>query len=660
MDWYCSLTEHILKPDNIMVGMDSFQSVQNLLENKVVALYEALLLYQIKSACSFYRNQGLVFLRGLANLDDWDVDLKSVTDAEAALQKDLDQFNNQHAKAFLGRLVEKAEEREALLGDIRQALRDSTALQKEIRRDEKDTKCLRDLRPTDPRHDKTRIENTKGGLLQGAYRWILDNPEFRQWRDGEGSLLWIKGDPGKGKTMLLCGIIDELSTGTRLRDEEGTTLLSYFFCEAADLRINNATAVLRGLIYMLLDQQPSLLPHARKAYDVVGKALFEDANSWFALSEILTSIQQDPMLTSAYLITDALDECVTDLPKLLDLIARMSSLYPRVKWIVSSRNWSNIEKALNKAKQRVRLSLELNEESVSAAVTTYIRYKVDQLAAPDPATGDTPYTREELDTIQHHLSSNAQGTFLWVALACQDLVGLSGWEAIQRVKVLPVGLDALYRRMLQHICKSLHATLCKSILAVILVVRRPITVDELPSLVAIPAGCTGNYNRLAEIIGFCGSFLTLRDRTVSVVHQSAKDFLLELASDKIFPHGKELVHHTIFSRSLQVLGETLRRNLYDLHFPGFPVDQVNPPQPDPLAPARYSCVYWIDHLLCAPSRNANDLQDGGSVDKFLRRSCLYWLEALSLLRSISEGILSIAKLDGLLQVRLRHSYVNIF
>ncbi|KAK3937285.1 NACHT-domain-containing protein, partial [Diplogelasinospora grovesii] len=206
-----------------------------------------------------------------------------------------------------------------------------------------DTKCLQDLRPTDPRHDKTRIENTKGGMLRGAYRWILDNPEFRQWRDDEDSLLWIKGDPGKGKTMLLCGIIDELSMVTRLRDEEATTLLSYFFCQAADLRINNATAVLRGLIYILLDQQPFLIRHARKAYDHVGKSLFEDANSWFALSEIFTSILQDPILTSAYLIIDALDECVTDLPKLLDLVATMSSLNPRVKWLVSSRNWSELD-----------------------------------------------------------------------------------------------------------------------------------------------------------------------------------------------------------------------------------------------------------------------------------------------------------------------------
>jgi hypothetical protein len=82
----------------------------------------------------------------LANLDDWDSDLKSVTDAESALQKDLDQFNTQHAKSLLGHLVELAKEREALLGDIRHALRDNFALQKEVHRDEKDTRCLQDLR----------------------------------------------------------------------------------------------------------------------------------------------------------------------------------------------------------------------------------------------------------------------------------------------------------------------------------------------------------------------------------------------------------------------------------------------------------------------------------------------------------------------------------
>lgn len=55
------------------------------------------------------------------------------------------------------------------------------------------------LGATDPREIKTRIEQTNGGLLEPAYRWILDHPEFVRWRDEEDArLLWIKGDPSQG------------------------------------------------------------------------------------------------------------------------------------------------------------------------------------------------------------------------------------------------------------------------------------------------------------------------------------------------------------------------------------------------------------------------------------------------------------------------------
>ena len=70
---------------------------------------------------------------------------------------------------------------------------------------------LANLNSTDPHLDKKRIEEVKGGLFADVYRWVLDSPDFQQWRDRlESHLLWIKGDPGKGKTMLLCGIINEL------------------------------------------------------------------------------------------------------------------------------------------------------------------------------------------------------------------------------------------------------------------------------------------------------------------------------------------------------------------------------------------------------------------------------------------------------------------
>src|SRR5436189_6481693 len=160
--------------------------------------------------------------------------------------------------------------------------------------------CLVRLHTTDPCKDKTCIKQKKGGLLEDLYCWILNHNDFIQWRNKQSQLLWIKGDPGKGKTMLLCSIIDNLIPATKMVNKEASELLSYFFCEATDSRINNAIAVLRGLIYLLVDQQPSLLSHVRKEYDRKGKSLFEDANAWVALSEIFTNILEDASLHNTY------------------------------------------------------------------------------------------------------------------------------------------------------------------------------------------------------------------------------------------------------------------------------------------------------------------------------------------------------------------------
>jgi hypothetical protein len=154
-------------------------------------------------------------------------------------------------------------------------------------------RCVQDMRSTDPSDDKKRIEDTKGGLLADSYCWVLDNTTFQQWQqDIHGGLLWVKGDPGKGKTMLLCGIIDELQSSL-----PKTALLAYFFCQATNSRVSSATAVLRGLLYMLVSQQLSLVSHVRKKHDHAGKALFEDANAWVALTEIFTDLLQDPQLS---------------------------------------------------------------------------------------------------------------------------------------------------------------------------------------------------------------------------------------------------------------------------------------------------------------------------------------------------------------------------
>ncbi|PHH54974.1 Vegetative incompatibility protein HET-E-1 [Ceratocystis fimbriata CBS 114723] len=175
--------------------------------------------------------------------------------------------------------------------------------QPKAQHDENDKKCLSDLCITDPSTDKRDIESRKGSLLKDSYRWILSHENFQQFlNDSESPILWIKGDPGKGKTMLLCGIIDEL-------ERTSPTSLSYFFCQATNDRLNTATSVLRGLIYHLACHDPRLTKHVRKKHDL-NKDVFRNEGSWHELCDILGSMLDDPSLENAILIVDALDECI--------------------------------------------------------------------------------------------------------------------------------------------------------------------------------------------------------------------------------------------------------------------------------------------------------------------------------------------------------------
>jgi NACHT domain len=279
-----------------------------------------------------------------------------------------------------------------------------------------------------------------------------------------------------------------------------SNLLSYFFCQATDSRINNATAVLRGLLYLLVNQQPSLDWHIRKKHDHVGKALFEDANAWVALSELFTDILQDPSLNSTYLIVDALDECVAGFPELLDFIVQKSRVSARVKWIVSSRNWPDIEERLEKAAYKVRLCLELNAESISTAVSIFIQHKVLQLA------DRKKYDDKTRKGVLGYLSANADNTFLWVALVCQYLEEIPRWRALAKLTSFLSGLNSLYERMIEHIYNSDDAELYKWILASITIVYRSVTLRELTSLVEMFEDMADDLDSLQNIIGLCGSF----------------------------------------------------------------------------------------------------------------------------------------------------------
>ncbi|EQB56566.1 hypothetical protein CGLO_03423 [Colletotrichum gloeosporioides Cg-14] len=290
---------------------------------------------------------------------------------------------------------------------------------------------LADLRVTDPRDDKTRIERTKGSLLKDSYRWILEHKDFCQWR-ADKRLLWIKGGPGKGKTMLLCGVIDELAAmGYKS---------TFFFCQAADKRLNTATSVLRGLLFLILDQNPMLLDSIRHGYDRVGpgKQVFEDINSWEVLCRMFWSAVSHHSMQDVVLVIDALDECCTE--DVDQLISFLIELTAHVKVIASSRPELRIGRALAAAlgDTKIYLSLELNEDAISAAVNNYIHHKVEKLA-----TLKGLEDKLKID-VRNHLASKASHTFLWVALVYDQLADnrIAKRHITRKLGEFPPGLES--------------------------------------------------------------------------------------------------------------------------------------------------------------------------------------------------------------------------
>jgi NWD NACHT NTPase-like protein/NACHT domain-containing protein len=637
MDWYWNLSTLLLKEDAVNDGCSA--GLRGELERRVVDLYKELLLYQVKSVCSYYQKPTLTLLRDIIKLDDWDGGLQSVQDAERALERDSNVYNNQKILSNLQILAEIAKDKEMeLLRSINQTLQDQVSQQTE----NENIHCLRELYVVNPEIEMREIEDRKDPLFQDSYEWILTCDKYKNfisWTDDNPHrLLWVKGDAGKGKTMLLIGIIRELSQQLK----SNSSCLSYFFIQGTDSKLNTATAVLRCLIWMMLVQKPSLISHLKKEYDPIGPRYFE-GNAFQALSKVFDNMLADPSLSRVYLIVDALDECVNkqELGGLLRLISTTAAKSSKVKWLVSSRYRSDIESQLKDGDGRARLDLELNSQSISRAVDAYIDHKLLKLN----------YNEILRAQVADELHKRADGTFLWVALVCKILESSDDYDAIEILQEMPSNLKNLYDRMMDQIelLERKNPDFCKFILSIMTLAYRPLHLSELVTLANLPPKIPP-----MEIVKKCASFLTIRNDTVYLIHQSAKDYLISKdVEPEIFPDGYAAVHRCILSRSLDVMDE-LQKDIYKLQNPGCLIDEIKPVNPDPLDQFRYACVYWVDHL-CEIDRSLHNeigLCDDGRIHRFLKKHLLHWLEALSLVRNTAAGMIAIRKLENLVPVSL--------
>ena len=85
--------------------------------------------------------------------------------------------------------------------------------------------------------------------------WLIPHPTYRKWLDQGYGLLWIKGNPGVGKSTVLKHALEN----TKQFVSEGTILASFFFHGRGAPLQKNVFGLLRSLLHQILEQNRDLL-----------------------------------------------------------------------------------------------------------------------------------------------------------------------------------------------------------------------------------------------------------------------------------------------------------------------------------------------------------------------------------------------------------------
>jgi ankyrin repeat protein len=210
--------------------------------------------------------------------------------------------------------------------------------------------------------------------------------------------------------------------------------------------------------------------------------------------------------------------------------------------------------------------------------------------------------------VEDALLARAQGTFLWVGFVVAELSKKSTWtDIIKTLDGLPSGLPAIYGRMLLRTPLSRRPVVVKILRWVTMAVI-PLTLEELAAAVQVQSAAAdaglSSDQAILDHLTWCGPILKIHQREVSLIHQSAKDYLLRETPDpdpvlEAFRIKGEEAHAELTEACLECLERSeLQHSAVDLA--GDPTVQ----QRSPLL--KYAALHWAGHAKHA-STHANDV-----------------------------------------------------
>ncbi|KAN0136205.1 Ankyrin repeat-containing domain protein [Lactarius tabidus] len=443
---------------------------------------------------------------------------------------------------------------------------------------------------------------------KGTAEWFCRGSNFETWKV-TGSLLWIHGKPGSGKSILWFVVLNScISSDLRLlrssaiiNDIEtlhnaGQAFMAYFYFDFRDTGKQSRGDLLRSLLIQLSAQSDPFCEILSRLYDDHDKGTRQpsDGTLMRCLEEMLTLPDQCPI----YLIMDALDECPNTFgiksprEKVLDVVKELVDLQlSNLRICVTSRPEVNIRSALEDI---AFFSVSLHDESGQQKdIVEYIKSVVH-------SPSDTlmkKWREEHKDLVIQALSERADGMFRWVFCQLETLRHCLPQNIPHIISQLPASLDETYERILKEIGKT-NNFFARRLLQCLTMAMRPLRVKEFAQILALDFEAGEVIPELKEdwrwqdeqeaVLSTCSSLIAIIgerfDGIVQFAHFSVKEFL---TSDRLATSSADISRfhilpepaHTVLAKAC--LGILLRSEHKDHS------------QRSPLIDYAKDC--WVDH-----------------------------------------------------------------
>lgn len=284
------------------------------------------------------------------------------------------------------------------------------------------------LKPTDYSADSGEFRKHLAAHLPGTNAWLTQTRPYKDWlQDPEVGILWIKGIPGSGKSVVAAHLVDELT-----RTNPGSPVLYFFFRQIIDAN-HEPAALLRDWLDQILEYSPPLqkrLKELIKSGRSVSSMAMED--QWSHLKLAINGLS-----SNVYCVADALDEMDRGNDDFLQSLAALGQWKPnKARVILTSRPVPSVEGPLRQFKTH---NIRLAEEEVDVDIASYV----------DHGLVSSEISVIDQDRIRTAIPGRANGLFLYAKLALDAF--LEPGAHIDRVmQALPTDLHDMYTRLLRE------------------------------------------------------------------------------------------------------------------------------------------------------------------------------------------------------------------